>query len=170
MGTTPKSNALFGAITGLVGTYFGIKSSSDARQGAQRLQGEQNLAAGPSTPPTVTVTPANATANVGTEHTVTATVIGQVGSPVAAVAVTFTITAGPDDAAVRPQTVVTDPSGQAIFRFTNRGGPGTDTIEAGALGGSGTASVTFGQKDGNSQQGGDPQQGGGANEENHGPQ
>ena len=90
--------------------------------------------------------------------------IGQVGSPVAAVAVTFTFTTGPDDAAVRPQTVVTDPSGQAIFRFTNRGGPGTDTIEAGALGGSGTASVTFRQKDG------DPQQGGGADEENHGPQ
>jgi hypothetical protein len=29
--------ALFGAIVGLVGTYFGIKSSSDARQGAQDL-------------------------------------------------------------------------------------------------------------------------------------
>src|SRR5215212_795220 len=82
--------ALFGAITGLVGTYFGIKSSSDARQGAQ------NLAAGPSVPPTVTVTPANATANVGTDHTVTATVIGQGGSPVAAVAVAFTVTDGPD--------------------------------------------------------------------------
>ena len=29
--------ALFGAIVGLVGTYFGVKSSSDARQGAQDL-------------------------------------------------------------------------------------------------------------------------------------
>jgi len=29
--------AFFGAIVGLVGTYFGIKTSSDAAQGAQRL-------------------------------------------------------------------------------------------------------------------------------------
>ncbi len=29
--------ALFGAITGLVGTYFGVKSSSDAREGAETL-------------------------------------------------------------------------------------------------------------------------------------
>src|SRR5215213_1039314 len=29
--------ALFGAIVGLVGTYFGVKTSSDAREGAQRL-------------------------------------------------------------------------------------------------------------------------------------
>jgi hypothetical protein len=30
-------SALFGTIVGLVGTYFGVKSSSDARQGAQNL-------------------------------------------------------------------------------------------------------------------------------------
>jgi hypothetical protein len=30
-------SALFGTIVGLVGTYFGVKSSSDARQGAQIL-------------------------------------------------------------------------------------------------------------------------------------
>jgi hypothetical protein len=42
--------ALFGAITGLVGTYFGIKSSSDAREGAQRLATNP---AGGTTPPTV---------------------------------------------------------------------------------------------------------------------
>jgi len=30
-------SALFGTIVGLVGTYFGIKASSDARQGAQNL-------------------------------------------------------------------------------------------------------------------------------------
>jgi hypothetical protein len=29
--------ALFGAIVGLVGTYFGVKTSSDAREGAQQL-------------------------------------------------------------------------------------------------------------------------------------
>jgi hypothetical protein len=89
--------ALFGAITGLVGTYFGVKSSSDARQGAQ------DLVAGPSRPPTVTVTPANATAMVGTDHTVTATVTRQGGLPAAAVPVTFGVTAGPDSAVPPPK-------------------------------------------------------------------
>jgi hypothetical protein len=37
--------ALFGAIAGLVGTFFGVKASGDARQGAQRLQEAQQLAA-----------------------------------------------------------------------------------------------------------------------------
>jgi hypothetical protein len=46
--------ALFGAVTGLVGTYFGIKSSSDAREGAQRLAASP--AGGDTTPPTVTST------------------------------------------------------------------------------------------------------------------
>jgi Bacterial Ig-like domain len=45
--------ALFGAITGLVGTYFGVKSSSDAREGAQRLAASP---AGDTTPPDVTST------------------------------------------------------------------------------------------------------------------
>jgi hypothetical protein len=45
--------ALFGAVTGLVGTYFGIKSSSDAREGAQRLAASP---AGDTTPPEVTST------------------------------------------------------------------------------------------------------------------
>jgi hypothetical protein len=42
--------ALFGAITGLVGTYFGIKTSSDAREGAQRLAASPT---GDTTPPEV---------------------------------------------------------------------------------------------------------------------
>jgi hypothetical protein len=47
--------ALFGAITGLVGTYFGIKTSSDAREGAQRLAAGRG---GDTTPPQVTsITP-----------------------------------------------------------------------------------------------------------------
>jgi hypothetical protein len=45
--------ALFGAVTGLVGTYFGIKSSSDAREGAQRLAASP---AGDTRPPQVTST------------------------------------------------------------------------------------------------------------------
>jgi hypothetical protein len=45
--------ALFGAITGLVGTYFGVKTSSDAREGAQRLAAGRS---GDTTPPEVTST------------------------------------------------------------------------------------------------------------------
>lgn len=63
--------ALFGAITGLVGTYFGIKSSSDAREGAQQL------AAGPAgapTPPDVTSTsPVDGAVEVRTDIRPTAT-------------------------------------------------------------------------------------------------
>jgi hypothetical protein len=43
--------ALFGTIVGLVGTFFGIKTSSDARQGAQNLVSE--TLASDTTPPTV---------------------------------------------------------------------------------------------------------------------
>jgi hypothetical protein len=129
--------ALFGAITGLVGTYFGIKSSSDARQGAQ------DLASGTRRTPTITITPSDETANVGAEHTVTATVVNVDGTPAAAVPVTFAVTAGPDSGDITPTVVNTDPSGRASFTFTNRRESGIDAIEATALGGRGTATVTF---------------------------
>jgi len=63
--------ALFGAITGLVGTYFGIKSSSDAREGAQRLAASP---AGATTPPAVTSTsPVDGAVEVPTDIHPTAT-------------------------------------------------------------------------------------------------
>jgi hypothetical protein len=129
--------ALFGAITGLVGTYFGVKSSSDARQGAQEL------ASGTRRTATVTITPSEDTAFVNTAHTVTATVLTAGGQAAAAVHVTFAVTSGPDSAAIHPTVVATDSSGQATFTVTNGGQPGTDTIEATALGGRGTATVNF---------------------------
>jgi|SRR5215217_6067563 len=132
--------ALFGAITGLVGTYFGVKSSSDARQGAQ------DLASGTRRTPTITITPPVATADVGADYTVTATVLTVGGTAAAAVPVTFAVTDGPDIAANPPTVVNTDSSGKAPFKVTNGGTPGTDTIEATALGGRGTATVTFEQK------------------------
>jgi hypothetical protein len=128
--------ALFGAITGLVGTYFGVKSSSDARQGAQ------DLASGTRTA-TVTITPPDETVVVRTNHTVTATVLTAGGTAAAAVPVTFAVTAGPDSADIHPTVVATDSSGQATFTVPNGGQTGTDTIEATALGGRGTATVTF---------------------------
>jgi hypothetical protein len=128
--------ALFGVITGLVGTYFGVKQSADARQGAE------NLASGATnTTPTVTITPAEATVNAGDNHTVTVTVTSVDGTPAANVPVTLTITDGPD--VNHTDATTANPSGQASFTFQNNGNPGTDTIEAASLGGKGTATVTF---------------------------
>ena len=130
--------ALFGAITGLVGTYFGVRSSSEARAGAERLA----HAAGGTPTPTITIAPPDANPGVSTTHTVTATVTSVDGSPAADVPVTFTVTAGPD-MDTPPQTIRTDAFGRAPFTFTNNGTAGTDAIEAAALGGKGTTKVTF---------------------------
>jgi hypothetical protein len=63
--------AFFGAIVGLVGTYFGIKSSSDATAGAQKLAASTG---GDTTEPLVTsVTPADNDKNVSPKITPTAT-------------------------------------------------------------------------------------------------
>jgi hypothetical protein len=132
-------SALFGTIVGLVGTYFGVKSSNDARAGAERVA---TLASGVgTTAPTITIEPPDANRNVGTEHELTATVTSVDGSPAGSVPVTFTITAGPDKG--HAGTSTTGALGRAIFPFTNGGTPGTDTIEAEALEGKGTATVTF---------------------------
>lgn len=128
--------ALFGAITGLVGTYFGVKSSTEAREGAERLAG------GGTTTPTITIAPQTATLRVSEGHRMTAIVTSADGSPAADVPITFTVTAGPDTGTTQ-QTIRTDASGQASFTFTNNGTAGTDTIEVAALGGKGTATVTF---------------------------
>lgn len=136
--------ALFGAIVGLVGTFFGVKNSADARAGAEQVA----LASGAGgTAPTVTILPAAAPVDAsqpiaaGAEHTVTATVISVDGTVAAGVPVTFTVTAGPD--AGTTGVGVTDELGQAPFTFLNNGTAGTDTIEATSLGGMGTATVTF---------------------------
>jgi hypothetical protein len=132
--------ALFGVITGLVGTYFGVKQSADAREGAENLA---SAAAGAgSTAPTITIHPPTATANVSQPHEVTATVTSVDGSRAANVAVTFTVTDGPDLNTTGTET--TNEVGQTpVFRITNNGTAGTDTIEAAALGGKGTATVEF---------------------------
>lgn len=130
-------SALFGTIVGLVGTYFGVKSSSDARAGAEKVA---TLASGTTTP-TITIEPPDAKRNVSTEHELTATVTSVDGSPAGNVPVTFTITAGPDKGLAGTST--TGALGRATFPFTNGGTTGTDTIEAEALEGTGTATVTF---------------------------
>jgi hypothetical protein len=131
--------ALFGAIAGLVGTYFGVKQSADARAGAEKLA---TLSGGAgTTAPTITIDPPTATLDTNQPHEVTATVTSIDGSPAASVAVTFAITDGPD--LNTTSTEMTDGFGRAAFTFTNSGGAGTDTIEVTALEGKGTATATF---------------------------
>ena len=136
--------ALFGAIVGLVGTYFGVKSSADAREGTEKVA----LTTGAtSTAPTVTIAPATAPVDpsaplaVGASHTLTATVVSVDGSSASHIPVVFKITEGPD--AGETGVSVADDHGLATFTFTNNGTAGTDTIEAASIGGSGTATATF---------------------------
>jgi hypothetical protein len=71
--------------------------------------------------------PATATNDVGTEHTVTATVQDDDGNPVDT-EVTFTIVSGPH-AGNPPEVVSTGADGQATYTYTGTSA-GTDTIEA----------------------------------------
>jgi hypothetical protein len=130
--------ALFGVITGLVGTYFGVKQSADAREGAEELA--RSGGAG-TTAPTITILPSTAIANVSQPHEVIATVTSVDGSRAANVAVTLTITDGPD--LNFTSTEISDADGQAKFTIHNNGTAGTDTIEAVALEGKGTATIEF---------------------------
>ena len=64
-------SALFGAIVGLVGTFFGVKASSDARQGAVDLAARAST--GVVAPTVVSVTPPADVKDVAPATTITAT-------------------------------------------------------------------------------------------------
>jgi len=76
----------------------------------------------------ISLTPEVATNDVGTDHTVTATVTDLLGDPTADVNISFEITDGPNVAGTGSGT--TDANGQATFTYTGDGGTGTDTIQA----------------------------------------
>ena len=78
--------------------------------------------------------PLQATNDVGTTHTVCASISTNV-TPYAGVAVTFSITSGPD--AVTNYTTLTDPAGVACFTYPGLGGIGVDYITASYLGADG---------------------------------
>jgi hypothetical protein len=133
--------ALFGVVTGLVGTYFGVKQSADSREGAHDLA--RSFGGAGTTTPTITIKPSSAIANLGANHEVTATVTSVDGSRAANVAVSFAVIQGPDVDETSPEAKLTDELGQASWTFENNGTAGTDTIEAKALEGTGTATVEF---------------------------
>jgi len=75
----------------------------------------------------IALTPASSTNPVGTDHTVTATVIKD-GNPQSGKTVTFTVSTGPN--AGKTGSGVTDANGQTTFTYHDDGGAGTDTIVA----------------------------------------
>jgi hypothetical protein len=79
---------------------------------------------------TITLGPPKATNNIGTPHTVCATLATNV-FPKVGVPVTFTISSGPN--AVTNYTALTDTNGTACFTYTGSGGLGTDYITASYL-------------------------------------
>ncbi len=76
----------------------------------------------------LTLEPESAQNDVGTTHTVTATVTDQSGDPLMGVDVSFSVAAGPNVGISGSAT--TDILGQAAFTYTDANGPGTDTIRA----------------------------------------
>ncbi|MEP7141580.1 MAG: Ig-like domain-containing protein [Ferruginibacter sp.] len=67
-------------------------------------------------------------ANVGTSHTVKASVLNTLGQPIPNRLVTFTISTGPN--AGNTFSTNTNASGEAFYTYTGSGGPGTDNIQA----------------------------------------
>jgi len=80
---------------------------------------------------TITLTPRAATNQVGTPHTVTATVRNQFGQPVQGANVDFSITQGPNAGLAQAgmTDAVTDANGVATFTYTSNA-TGTDEIRA----------------------------------------
>lgn len=79
---------------------------------------------------TINLGPPAATNDLGTTHTVCATLATNV-SPFVGVPITFSIISGPN--AVTNYTAVTDGTGTACFTYTGVGGPGIDYITASYL-------------------------------------
>lgn len=76
----------------------------------------------------ITLTPPNATNEVGQTHTVTATLIDLLGNPQPGVTVNFSIISGPNSPS--NGSAMTNASGQATFTYTGTGGVGMDNITA----------------------------------------
>ncbi len=76
----------------------------------------------------IALAPASAVNRLETDHLVTATVTDETGAPIQGVAVTFTVTQGPNQGITDTLTTATD--GTAVFRYTGSGGTGTDAIVA----------------------------------------
>lgn len=121
----------FNIATGVVETSFNTGTGSGTVFGIC-LKGEPTAAL----PPDIALNPPTATNEIGTTHTVTATVT-QGGQPVANVLINFSVTSGPNAGQMSdPGECATDPNcntdsaGQTSWTYTGNGGVGTDVIIA----------------------------------------
>ncbi|MGH9267212.1 MAG: Ig-like domain-containing protein, partial [Acidimicrobiales bacterium] len=82
----------------------------------------------------ISLGPASATNDVGTTHTVTATLRDANNNPIVGAVVSFNVVTGPNAASPGTCSVnancTSDGGGQVSFTYLGDGGPGTDTIEA----------------------------------------
>jgi hypothetical protein len=76
----------------------------------------------------ITLDPPTDTNEVGTTHTVTATILDGQGQGVQGIEVTFEVISGPNTGDTNTDT--TDSNGEATFTYTGAGGSGTDVIQA----------------------------------------
>ncbi|MCH8991785.1 MAG: hypothetical protein IIA44_08580 [Acidobacteria bacterium] len=82
-------------------------------------------------PTGITLDPPTASNEVGSDHTVTATVTDGLGFPVQEADAVFEVTDGPNVGDNNgPNGTALDANGQADFTYTGDGGAGTDTIQA----------------------------------------
>jgi hypothetical protein len=84
--------------------------------------------------------PTQSSGEVGTSHTVTATLQDDLGRPVANRAVSFSVLSGPN--AGRSGSAVTDSTGRASFTYAGTGGPGRDSIRASFVNSSGVTATS----------------------------
>jgi YVTN family beta-propeller protein len=113
-----------------VGNYptgVGVNPSTDRVYVANMHSDTVSVIAGPS----ITLDPPTATNEIGSDHTVTATVTDGLGFPVQEADVEFHVTDGPNAGDTGSDS--TDVNGAATFAYTGDGGAGTDTIEACAV-------------------------------------
>lgn len=76
----------------------------------------------------ITLDPPTDTNPVGTDHTVTATILNAQSQGVQGILVTFTVVSGPNSGDTDTDT--TDTNGEATFTYTGDGGPGIDVMQA----------------------------------------
>lgn len=74
----------------------------------------------------INISPLTASNPVGQSHTVTATLVNQLGTPQPGITVSFTVISGPN--AGMAGAAVTDANGQCAFTYVGNGGPGIDQI------------------------------------------
>jgi uncharacterized repeat protein (TIGR03803 family) len=131
-------NPLAGLVQGADGAFYGTTSVGGTLGGygtVFKLRISTNAGSA-----SCVLSPLVTTNNIGATNTLIATVTSN-GVARVGVAVTFTVTTGPNSGQSR--IVVTGAGGQASFSYRGSMTPGTDTIRATSLGASGTATAIW---------------------------